>query len=56
MFDVNILDDHLYLIVPLLLRTAQKGRMSAEFASMNIFAIKTLNDMVNCFTFREHIA
>ena len=28
MFDVHILDDHLYLIVPLLLRTAQKGRMS----------------------------
>ena len=23
---------------------------------MNIFAIKTLNDMVNCSTFREHTA
>ena len=56
MFDVHILDDHLYLIVPLLLRTAQKGRMSAEFATMNIYAIKTLNDMVNCSTFREHTA
>jgi len=27
-FDINILDDHLYLIIPLLLRTASSGHKS----------------------------
>ena len=55
-FEVQILDDHLYLIVPLLLRTAKKNQMSDEFVSMNIMAVKMLNEMKRCSTFREHLA
>lgn len=55
-FDPQILDDHLYLIVPLLLRTAKKYGVSDEFNQMNIHAIKTLNEMKRCSTFREHLA
>ena len=55
-FESQILDDHLYLIVPLLLRTAKKNGMSDDFVSMNIMAIKTLNEMKRCSTFREHLA
>lgn len=55
-FESQILDDHLYLIVPLLLRTAKKNGMSDDFVPMNIMAIKTLNEMKRCSTFREHLA
>ena len=55
-FESQILDDHLYLIVPLLLRTAKKNGMSDDCLSMNIMAIKTLNEMKRCSTFREHLA
>lgn len=55
-FESQILDDHLYLIVPLLLRTAKKNGMSDDFVLMNITAIKTLNEMKRCSTFREHLA
>lgn len=33
-FEIMILDDHLYLIIPLLLRTASSGRMSSIVAEM----------------------
>jgi len=56
MFDYQILDDHLYLIVPLLLRTASHVRITPEFQDLNKVAIKTLNSVVNCSTFREHTA
>lgn len=55
-FESQILDDHLYLIVPLLLRTAKKNGVSDEFVPMNLRAIKTLNEMKRCSTFREHLA
>ena len=55
-FDTQILDDHLYLIVPLLLRTAKKNGISDDFVPMNIMAIKTLNEMKRCSTFKEHLA
>ena len=55
-FELQILDDRLYLIVPLLLRTAKKNQMSDEFVSMNIMAVKMLNEMKRCSTFREHLA
>ena len=56
MFDYQILDDHLYLIVPLLLRTASRKFHHSEIAVLCKVAIKTLNEMVNCSTFREHTA
>ena len=55
-FELQILDDHLYLIVPLLLRTAKKNQVSDDFVSMNINAVKMLNEMKRCSTFREHLA
>lgn len=55
-FDYQILDDHLYLIVPLLLRTASRKFVHTEIATLNRVAVKTLNEMVNCSTFREHTA
>ena len=42
--------------MPLLLRTAKKNGMSDDFVPMNIRAIKTLNEMKRCSTFREHLA
>ena len=56
MFDTQILDDHLYLIVNLMLRTAQTGLMKEQFEKMNQFAINTLQKLVRCSTFREHLA
>ena len=55
-FDYQILDDHLYLIVPLLLRTASRKFIHTEISNLNKVAVKTLNEMVNCSTFREHTA
>lgn len=55
-FDYLILDDHLYLIVPLLLRTASRKFIHTEIATLNKVAVKTLQEMVNCSTFREHTA
>lgn len=49
----------MYLIVPLLLRTASRKfihTLHKEIAELNKAAVKTLNDMVNCSTFREHTA
>lgn len=33
-FETMILDDHLYLIIPLLLRTASSGRMTSQITTM----------------------
>lgn len=33
-FETMILDDHLYLIIPLLLRTASSGRMTSQILPM----------------------
>ena len=55
-FDYQILDDHLYLIIPLLLRTASRRVMHTDLSVLNKAAVKTLNEMVNCSTFREHTA
>jgi len=41
-FDYQILDDHLYLIVPLLLRTASRKFIHTEIATLNKVAVKTL--------------
>ena len=38
-FEIMILDDHLYLIIPLLLRTASSGRMSSIVAEMQKVAV-----------------
>ncbi len=38
-FEIMILDDHLYLIIPLLLRTASSGRMSSVVAEMQKVAV-----------------
>jgi hypothetical protein len=55
-FEIMILDDHLYLIIPLLLRTASSGRMSSAVVTMQKIAIEKLNEMVVCSTFREFAA
>jgi serine/threonine-protein kinase mTOR len=55
-FDYQILDDHLYLIVPLLLRTSSRKFIHSEVGALNKVSVKTLNEMVNCSTFREHTA
>lgn len=55
-FEKAILDDHLYLIIPLLLRTASSGRITGPFISMMKTAIEIMNCMVVCNTFREFAA
>ena len=55
-FEIMILDDHLYLIIPLLLRTASYVRMSSAVVTMQKIAIEKLNEMVVCSTFREFAA
>jgi hypothetical protein len=55
-FEITILDDHLYLIIPLLLRTASSGRMTSQIALMQRIAIEKMNEMVVCSTFREFAA
>jgi hypothetical protein len=54
-FERSILDDHLYLIIPLLLRTASSGRQITPGHGPNIqrVAIEKINEMVVCPTFRE---
>ena len=42
--------------MPLLLRTASRKFMHAEIANLNRVAVKTLYELVNCSTFREHTA
>jgi hypothetical protein len=55
-FERSILDDHLYLIIPLLLRTASSGRQISPVTTMHKIAIEKINEMVVCPTFREFAA
>jgi hypothetical protein len=55
-FEQSILDDHLYLIIPLLLRTASSGRVTSQNTMMQKIAIEKMNEMVVCSTFREFAA
>jgi hypothetical protein len=55
-FDLQILDDHLYLIVPLLLRTIKIGETNPMVIEFNKIVIVTVNKLVLCPTFREHTA
>ncbi len=55
-FEQSILDDHLYLIIPLLLRTASSGRVTSQNTIMQKIAIEKMNEMVVCSTFREFAA
>jgi hypothetical protein len=55
-FDLTILDDHLYLIVPLLLRTIRTGEINPRMVEFNKICIVTVNKLVLCPTFREHTA
>jgi hypothetical protein len=53
---LTILDDHLYLIVPLLLRSIKTGDINKVVIENNQIIISTLNRLVLCPTFREHTA
>ena len=55
-FETNILDDHLYLIIPLLLRTAANGPISDQVVPIQKLAIITLTNMIKCSSFREFTA
>lgn len=54
-FHIKILNDFLYIIVPLLLRIASNVQNKNE-EEHNIEIIKTIEILKNCSNFREHVA
>jgi len=54
-FHPDILDDYLYLLVPMLLRICSSGITSLE-TQLNTEALLTISSLRFCYTFREHVA
>jgi hypothetical protein len=53
-FQISILNNYLYIIIPMLLRICQNG-VSAEEIKLNIEVLKTIETLRGCPNFREHM-
>lgn len=53
-FHPEVLNDHLYVIIPLLLKICANGISEKEF-QLNIEILRTIDVLKNCFNFSEHI-
>jgi hypothetical protein len=54
-FHIQILNDHLYLIVPLLLRVCSNGITPQEI-KLNIEVLHIFDALKECPIFKEHVA
>jgi hypothetical protein len=53
-FHISILNNHLYIIVPMLLRICANGVTSDEI-KLNIEVLKTIDTLKQCQSFKEHM-
>lgn len=53
-FHISILNNHLYIIIPMLLRICSNG-VAPEEIKLNIEVLKTFNTLKGCQSFREHM-
>ena len=53
-FHISILNNYLYIIIPMLLRICSNG-VSNDEIKLNIEVLKTIDTLKNCQTFREHM-
>jgi serine/threonine-protein kinase mTOR len=53
-FQISILSNYLYIIIPMLLRICSNG-VSPDEIKLNIEVLKTIDTLKNCQTFREHM-
>lgn len=52
-FHVTILNDHLFIIIPLLLRICSNNVSSLEI-KLSLEIVKTIDSLKECHSFREH--
>lgn len=53
-FHISILNNYLYIIIPMLLRICSNG-VSPDEIKLNIEVLKTIDTLKHCTTFREHM-
>ena len=53
-FHISILSNHLYIIIPMLLRICANG-VAPEEIKLNIEVLKTIDTLKSCQSFREHM-
>jgi len=53
-FHISILNNHLYILIPMLLRICSNGVTSDEI-KLNIAVLKTIDTLKSCQSFKEHV-
>ena len=53
-FNISILNNYLYIIIPMLLRICSNG-VTQEEIKLNIEVLKTIDTLKACQSFREHM-
>lgn len=54
-FHLSILDNHLYIIIPMLLRLCANGGVTGEELKLSVEVLRTIDTLKQCSSFREHM-